>query len=107
MAKKSLIEHIIEHVKDPKTAEANDLTEKSIGRVLFTKSVTNSIMHIGGLGISIGIAALAGEVMDHVPYVSKAVPEAIKGLTNSEYFYGNLDKLGAVLGFVGYYFRKR
>ncbi len=55
----------------------------------------------------IAVSALLGELMDHVPYMHTAIPHAIEGITRSNYFYGNLDKLGAALGFVNVYLSRR
>lgn len=62
--------------------------------------------------ISVGLAsatcALAGEVVDHLPYLSTAVPQGLEFMANmfydahiAEKLTGNMDKLGAGLGFFG------
>lgn len=65
--------------------------------------------------IGCGIGALCGEVLDHTPYFKKAIPEGIAYLTgyiNPEasekskvLLQGNLDKVGAALGFIGGFFK--
>jgi len=106
MTNKSLTDYVADHIENPKKAEADDLREAGFGRYVLNRTISRPLAIIAGLGITVGVAALAGEAMDHVPYISTAVPEAIKGLTNSEYFYGNLDKLGAALGFIGHYLKR-
>ena len=106
MTHKSLIERAVERIENPKKAQVDKLRENGLGGYILDKAIFNTLGGIVGLGVTVGLAALAGEVMDHIPYISTAVPEAIRGLTNSEYFYGNLDKLGATLGFVGKYIKR-
>ncbi len=65
------------------------------------------------VGSIVGTAggALMGEVLDHVPYFKHAIPDGIFYVANyfdpeharqaREVLYGNLDKLGATLGFIG------
>ncbi len=106
MTNKSLTDYVADFIENPKKAEVDDLRKSGFGRYALNRTVSNLVGKILGLGITVTFAALAGEVMDHVPYISTAVPEAIKGLTNSGYFYGNLDKLGAALGFIGYYLNR-
>ena len=55
--------------------------------------------------LSTAVGAFMGEILDHIPYFNTAIPKAIEELTRSSYFYGNLDKLGAALGFIGSFFR--
>jgi len=60
------------------------------------------------------IGGLGGEIIDNLPYLSEAIPEGIERLRrildgDHKYFYleGNLDKIGAVVGFVSGYFVMR
>jgi hypothetical protein len=46
------------------------------------------------------VGALFGEILDHTPYLSTAISETLNAAFHTEYFTGNLDKLGATLGFV-------
>ena len=69
---------------------------------------------VGGVAIAtIGgaaVGALCGEILDHIPYLSHAIPEGLYYLTNyinpdaAEYaktaLEGNLDKVGAAIGFI-------
>jgi len=103
---KSLTERVACSIENNKKAEADGLREVGLVKYVIIKSVSEPVSGIIGLGVGVGIAAFIGEAMDHVPYISTAVPEALKGLTNSDYFHGNLDKLGAALGFFGYYLRR-
>jgi len=104
--KKSLTEKIANMMENNRKDEADDLRERGIGRYLTTKVITDPIMAVAGVSIAVTFAALTGEVMDHVPYISTVIPEALNGLTNSEYFSGNLDKFAALLGFTGYFLKK-
>ena len=85
-------------------AEEVNLLELIIVIVLITVAgIINSI-----LGAAIG--ALCGEILDHIPYLNHAIPEGLYYLANyinpsaAEYarnvLVGNLDKVGAVLGFI-------
>ncbi|MBI4167750.1 MAG: hypothetical protein HY515_02225 [Candidatus Aenigmarchaeota archaeon] len=51
----------------------------------------------------IAFAALVGELADHTPYLNTAVPNVMKAFTDSDYFFGNLDKVGATIGFFSFY----
>ncbi len=70
----------------------------------------------GIMGSAIG--GLSGEILDHIPYLNTAIPEGFAYLGNvftdqntieeaTKYLTGNLDKVGAGLGFSGAYFRSR
>ena len=54
---------------------------------------------------SAALGALAGEIVDHIPYLNYAIPKSLEEILKTNYFYGNLDKLGATLGFIGGYFK--
>ena len=93
----------------------------SIGDKIATGTVYGAVgIGVGALGAAIVVGgtilgtatgAGIGEVIDHVPYLSRAIPDGISltaSYFNSEaaqaskdYLDGNLDKLGASLGFVG------
>lgn len=47
----------------------------------------------------VAASALLGELADNFPYIRTAIPHVMQEVTGSNYFYGNLDKLGATLGF--------
>jgi CTP-dependent riboflavin kinase len=51
------------------------------------------------------IGALFGEILDHTPYLNTAISETLNTIFHTDYFTGNLDKLGATLGFVGGFFK--
>jgi hypothetical protein len=107
---RTLTEKIADYIENPRKAEAEELREDGLPKYLTTKTLSFPVevgVNAIGLGVAIGAAALVGEAMDHAPYISTAVPEAIEQLTRSEYFHGNLDKLGAALGFIGHYLRKK
>ena len=106
MVSESLKESIARHIENPREAKANDLRDNGLLKFSICTSITKLGEKILVLGLTVGAAAVAGEVMDHIPYVSTAIPEAIRALTNSEYFYGNLDKLAAAACFVGYCLKK-
>jgi len=100
------MENLADRMENPR-AEAEDLRKYGLGRYFIKRIMPMQVAEIMFLATTVGIAALAGEVMDHIPYISKAIPEVLEELTNSEYFHGNLDKLGATLGFVGNYLKRR
>ncbi|MBI1969029.1 hypothetical protein HYS49_03905 [Candidatus Woesearchaeota archaeon] len=90
------------------------LTEK-IGTGVIVAGVSGVVVM---LGASVGAAfgALGGQILDWVPYLNHAIPEGLAYLGNAvsdtdttqdtlRYLDGNLDKVGAVLGFVGVYIR--
>ena len=78
---------------------------------------------VGGIGAAVvvvasvagaGFGAIGGEILDHVPYLNHAIPEGIAYIGNAfsdqdtvknakEYLQGNLDKVGAAMGFLGGY----
>ena len=77
---------------------------------------------IGGVavmfGASVGAAfgALGGQILDWIPYLNSAIPEGIAYLGNAvsdtdttqdtlRHLEGNLDKVGAAMGFVGGYLK--
>lgn len=59
--------------------------------------------------------AIGGEILDHLPYLKHAIPSGFYYLANyispesAEHakaaLYGNLDKVGAVFGFIGGFFK--
>jgi hypothetical protein len=51
------------------------------------------------------IGALFGEILDHTPYLNTAISETLNTIFHTNYFTGNLDKLGATLGFVSGFFK--
>jgi len=51
------------------------------------------------------IGALFGEILDHTPYLNTAISETLNTMFHTNYFTGNLDKLGATLGFIGGFFK--
>jgi hypothetical protein len=51
------------------------------------------------------IGALFGEILDHTPYLNTAISETLNVIFQTNYFNGNLDKLGATLGFVSGFFK--
>ena len=74
------------------------------------------VVGVGGLTVAgtvlgTGIGAGMGEILDHVPYFNHAIPDGVGYIANyfnpetaqrgRELLYGNLDKLGAALGFIG------
>ena len=80
---------------------------------------------VGGIGTAVvifasvagaGFGAIGGEILDHMPYLNHAIPEGIAYLGNAfsdqdtveeatQYLQGNLDKVGAAMGFLGGYVR--
>jgi len=60
--------------------------------------------------------AIGGEILDHIPYLKRAIPEGIGYLANyinpesaekaTTALKGNLDKIGAALGFFAGFYRK-
>lgn len=76
--------------------------------------VAGTILSATTAGTAIG--ALGGQILDWVPYVNKAIPKGIAYLGNAfsegdtteqtlKYLYGNLDKVGACMGFLGGFIR--
>jgi hypothetical protein len=55
------------------------------------------------LGVLIG--ALFGEILDHTPYLNTAISETLNTIFHTNYFTGNLNKVGATLGFVAGFFK--
>ena len=64
------------------------------------------------------VGSAIGECLDHIPYLNYAIPQGIAYLGNAfsdqntvkdtvQYLYGNLDKVGAAVGFIGGYIRSR
>ncbi|MEM4461086.1 MAG: hypothetical protein QXY70_03040 [Nanopusillaceae archaeon] len=51
------------------------------------------------------IGAVFGEILDHVPYLGPAIQDTLNTIFHTNYFTGNLDKVGATLGFIGGFFR--
>ncbi len=61
------------------------------------------------------LGALAGEILDNVPYIRHAIPEGMCYLANfinpdtaekaKNAMYGNLDKVGAAVGFLSPYLK--
>ena len=51
------------------------------------------------------IGALFGEILDHTPYLNTAISETLNTIFHTDYFTGNLDKLGATLGFFSGFFK--
>jgi hypothetical protein len=47
------------------------------------------------------IGAICGEILDHLPYLNTAISDTLNTIFHTNYFTGNLDKLGATLGFIG------
>ncbi len=85
---------------------------------------------IGAIGIGVGAAlmaahasagaafgAIAGQILDWMPYFNHAIPEGIAYVGNAifgqdaaptiEYLQGNLDKVGAAAGFLGGFVRAK
>ena len=58
-------------------------------------------------GVYAGAGAVAGEVMDHIPYIQEHIPRVIQEITGSDYFHGNLDKLCSTLGLLSLYVKPR
>ncbi len=68
-----------------------------------------------GATLGAGVGAVCGEILDHVPYLNHAIPEGIGYLSNyikpenvreaQNTLQGNLDKVGAAMGFVGGFYR--
>jgi len=85
------------------------------GIALLTGAVAVGGVIIIGAIIGSVIGALCGEILDHVPYLNNAIPEGLGYLgscisgenteTEVEALKGNLDKLGAALGFIGGFFK--
>lgn len=66
--------------------------------------------------VGAGVGAITGEILDHLPYLRHAIPEGIAYLGNAftdqdtiqkakQCLDGNLDKVGAAVGFIGGYLR--
>ena len=61
------------------------------------------------------VGAVCGEILDYIPYLKDAIPQGLGLLFNffslentlpaCNILKGNLDKLGAALGFIGGFFR--
>jgi hypothetical protein len=73
------------------------------GRILGANIATTAIV-----GISTATTALIGETMDQLPYFHSAIPSGIDLAINlfhnvdiKDNLHGNLDKLGAGIGFIG------
>jgi hypothetical protein len=52
------------------------------------------------------IGAICGEILDHLPYLNTAISDTLNTIFHTNYFTGNLDKLGATLGFISGFFKK-
>ncbi|MCC5993978.1 MAG: hypothetical protein LM587_00030 [Candidatus Aenigmarchaeota archaeon] len=51
------------------------------------------------------VGALFGEILDHIPYLNTAISDTLNTMFHTNYFTGNLDKVGATLGFVAGFFK--
>jgi hypothetical protein len=51
------------------------------------------------------VGALFGEILDNTPYLNTAISDTLNVMFHTNYFTGNLDKVGATLGFVGGFFK--
>ncbi|MFH1072713.1 MAG: hypothetical protein V1743_04765 [Nanoarchaeota archaeon] len=87
-------------------SQVQKLKERGFARFYIQGALSKPLQTIVELSFTVGVAALAGEVLDHLPYIKTAIPDAVKGLTHSDYAYGHLDQIGAALGFLGYYLKK-
>jgi hypothetical protein len=86
-----------------------------VGTALVGGIVVGGVMIIySGLGAAMG--AIGGEILDWIPYLNRAIPKGIAYVGNAfsdqdntkqtiEYLQGNLDKVGAVAGFLGGFVR--
>ena len=106
MSDESLTEYFADRIENPRKSEADRLRKDGLPKYMISLLARKPFLEIADLGIAVGVAALAGEAMDIAPYFRTVLPEAIRELTGSEYFYGNRDKLGALAGFVGYCLRR-
>ncbi|HLC97962.1 MAG TPA: hypothetical protein VJC21_04240 [Candidatus Nanoarchaeia archaeon] len=90
------------------------LTEK-IGTGVIVGGVAGVVVVVGA-SVGAAFGALGGQVLDWIPYLNTAIPEGIAYLGNAvsdtdttqdtlRYLEGNLDKVGAVMGFVGGYLK--
>ena len=90
------------------------LTEKIGTGVLASTIGTGVVVLVATTGA--GFGALGGQILDMCPYFNHAIPEGIAYLGNAfteqdtvekatKGLRGNLDKIGAVAGFLGGYFR--
>lgn len=74
--------------------------------------LVGSALIISGPIFGAGYGALTGQILDWIPYLNNAIPEGMGYLENilhegnyiKENLQGNIDKVGAVVGFLGYYF---
>jgi hypothetical protein len=59
------------------------------------------------LNVTLGafVGALFGEIIDHIPYLNTAISDTLNVMFHTNYFTGNLDKVGATLGFVAGFFK--
>jgi hypothetical protein len=93
-------------------------TLKTTGKVLAIGAGTSLVtagLIILGASVGSAVGAIGGEILDHIPYLKKAIPDGIGYLTNyinpdatvnaQAALYGNLDKIGAAMGFIGGFYR--
>ena len=88
-----------------KKAESKEESQQPINiRNVVTSRGANLAGLIAGPALCTLAGALGGEICDWLPYVQDTVPEMIRQVTTKD-FYGELDKLGAAVGFAYSYFR--
>ncbi len=93
---------IEEHTTTRRTRIADSIRRNGIIKTYSSMEIPRAIgSFLGKMATAAGyiaFAALVGELADHTPYLSTAVPDVMKAFTGSDYFFGNLDKAGATLG---------
>jgi len=92
-----------------------DLLEKVIYGAAAAAGIAGAVVVSSTAGAAVG--SLCGEILDHIPYLNRAIPEGLYYLANyinpdaAEYaktdLEGNLDKVGAAMGFIGGFYKSR
>ena len=88
-----------------------NLTGKIGLGTLSALGIGSAVIFIGST-VGAGFGALGGEILDHIPYLNQAIPKGVAYLGNAfsdsdttqqvmDYLNGNLDKVGACMGFLG------
>ncbi|MFH1425302.1 MAG: hypothetical protein ABIG28_01045 [archaeon] len=102
MTSKKLSQLLADTIEDPRKARAEIIRERGVTRYLILSLPAKTL----AFATTIATGSLAGEIIDQTPYFSTAISETLNQITHSDFFQGNLDKLGTTLGFASHYLRK-
>jgi hypothetical protein len=80
------------------------ISSKDVGTGIVLVAIGAGLVFLNAtLGAFVG--ALFGEILDHIPYLNTAISDTLNTVFHTNYFTGNLDKVGATLGFVAGFFK--